>query len=94
GGIVQGASWALKEAVLFEGLTIEAESWLDYPIIRFSEVPRVRVDLINRPALAPLGCGEISQAPISAAIGNAVKDALGVRVRSLPITRDAIIAAS
>jgi CO/xanthine dehydrogenase Mo-binding subunit len=94
GGIVQGASWALKEAVLFEGLTIEAKSWLDYPIIRFSEVPRVRVDLINRPTLPPLGCGEISQAPISAAIGNAVKDALGVRVRSLPITRDAIIAAS
>lgn len=94
GGIVQGTSWALKEAVLFDGVTIHAETWLEYPILRFSEVPRVYIDMIDRPDLPPLGCGEVSQAPTVAAIGNAVRDALDVRVRKLPITRDAIIEAA
>jgi nicotinate dehydrogenase subunit B len=93
GGIVQSTSWTLKESAFFEGVSVQAESWLDYPILRFSEVPRVYIDVIERPELPPLGCGEVSQAPTAAAIGNAVKDALGVRVSSLPITRNSIIEA-
>jgi nicotinate dehydrogenase subunit B len=94
GGIVQATSWTLKESVLFSGSTVQAETWLDYPILRFSEVPRVFIDVIDRPDLPPLGCGEVSQAPTVAAIGNAVRDALGVRVRKLPITRQSIIDAA
>lgn len=76
GGIVQATSWTLKEFVSFSGSTVQAETWLDYPILQFSEVPRVFIDVIDRPDLRPLGCGEVSQAPTVAAIGNAVRDAL------------------
>ena len=73
GGIVQAISWTLKEQVRFDGAAVAADSWLDYPILRFSEVPRVRVVLIERPEEAPLGAGEISQGPAAAAVANAVR---------------------
>jgi len=66
--------------------------WEEYPILGFSEVPEVRVELIDRPEQPPLGVGEASMGPTAAAIGNAVRRALGVRLRDLPLTRDAIIA--
>lgn len=94
GGMVQSASWTLKEAVRFEGDVIGARDWDDYPILKFSETPRVRVEIIARPEEKPLGVAEAAQGPAAAAIANAVHDALGVRVRRLPLTREAIIAAS
>jgi CO/xanthine dehydrogenase Mo-binding subunit len=93
GGIIQSISWATKEAVAFDGAGVAVESWLDYPVLRFSEVPRLKVDLIERMDQPPLGAGEISQGPTVAALGNAVRDALGVRVRRLPLNRDSIFAA-
>ena len=93
GGIVQAISWTLKEQVHFNGASVASEGWADYPILRFSEVPRLRVLLIERPEEAPLGAGEISQGPAAAAVVNAVRSAVGVRVTGLPITREAIIAA-
>lgn len=93
GGIVQAISWTLKEQVQFNGASVASEGWADYPILRFSEVPRLRVLLIERPEEAPLGAGEISQGPAAAAVVNAVRSAVGVRVTGLPITREAIIAA-
>ena len=93
GGIVQAISWATKERVRFEGDGVAAASWLDYPILRFSEVPKVEATLIERMDQPPLGAGEISQAPTVAALGNALRDALGVRVRNLPLDRDSILAA-
>jgi CO/xanthine dehydrogenase Mo-binding subunit len=93
GGIIQSISWATKEAVPFDGAGVAAESWLDYPVLRFSEVPRLKVEMIERMDQPPLGAGEISQGPTVAALGNAVRDALGVRVRSLPLNRDSIFAA-
>ena len=92
GGIVQAASWTLKEAVRFEGDAMATPDWDGYPILRFGEVPEVSVDVISRPEQPPLGVGEASMGPTAAAIGNAVQRALGVRVRDLPLTRDAIIA--
>ncbi|MGI9522646.1 MAG: molybdopterin cofactor-binding domain-containing protein, partial [Hyphomicrobiaceae bacterium] len=94
GGIVQSASWTLKEALTFEEGAVATVDWGDYPILKFSETPQVKVTLANQPAQPPLGCAEASQGPTAAAIGNAVRSALGVRVRHLPITREAIIAAS
>jgi CO/xanthine dehydrogenase Mo-binding subunit len=61
--------------------------------MRFAEVPEISVSLIVRPELPALGVGEAATAPTAAAIGNAVYHALGVRVRTLPITRDANVAA-
>jgi CO/xanthine dehydrogenase Mo-binding subunit len=56
-------------------------------------VPAVEVEILNRPTERPVGAGEAAHGPTAAAIGNAVFDALGVRVRDMPITRDRIVAA-
>ena len=53
----------------------------------------VQVELIQRPDSEPLGAGEAAHGPVTAAIANAVYDALELRIRNLPITRDSLIAA-
>lgn len=93
GGAVQATSWALKERVRFDRQRIVSASWSDYPILRFSEVPEVEVILLPRPDIEPLGAGEAALGPVTAAIANAVFDALGVRIRDLPITRDRLLQA-
>jgi CO/xanthine dehydrogenase Mo-binding subunit len=93
GGAIQATSWVLKERVRFDRQRITSNSWTTYPILRFSEVPEVQVEVIQRPDMEPLGAGEAAHGPVTAAIANAVFDALGVRVRNLPITRDSLIAA-
>lgn len=93
GGAIQATSWVLKERVRFDRQRITSTTWTDYPILRFSEVPEVEVELIQRPELDPVGAGEAAHGPVTAAIANAVFDCLGVRVRDLPITRDSLIAA-
>ena len=93
GGAIQATSWVLKERVRFDKEHITSNTWSAYPILRFSEVPEVQVELIARPDMEPLGAGEAAHGPVTAAIANAVFDALGVRVRNLPITRDGLIAA-
>ncbi|TYL84538.1 xanthine dehydrogenase family protein molybdopterin-binding subunit [Bradyrhizobium cytisi] len=93
GGAIQATSWVLKERVRFDPLRITSTSWTDYPILTFSEVPMVDVEIIQRPEIEPVGAGEAAHGPVTAAIANAVHDCLGVRIRDLPITRDKIIAA-
>ena len=93
GGAIQATSWVLKESVRFDHRRITSNNWTDYPILRFSEVPEVQVEIIARPDLEPLGAGEAAHGPVTAAIANAVFDALEVRVRHLPITRDNLVAA-
>jgi CO/xanthine dehydrogenase Mo-binding subunit len=93
GGAIQATSWVLKERVRFDHQRITSNTWTDYPILRFSEVPQVQVELIQRPDSEPLGAGEAAHGPVTAAIANAVFDALELRVRNLPITRDSLIAA-
>jgi CO/xanthine dehydrogenase Mo-binding subunit len=93
GGAIQATSWVLKEQVRFDRQRITSNSWAEYPILRFSEVPDVQIELIQRPDFEPLGAGEAAHGPVTAAIANAVFDALGVRVRNLPITRERLIAA-
>jgi len=93
GGAIQATSWVLKERVRFDDKRITSTSWTDYPILRFSEVPEVEVELIQRPDSDPVGAGEAAHGPVTAAIANAVFDALEIRVRDLPITRERLIAA-
>lgn len=93
GGAVQATSWALKEAVQFDRRRVTSDTWEAYPILRFSEVPVVEVEIIGRPNEKPLGAGEAAQGPVAAAIANAVYDALRVRIRDLPITAERVIAA-
>jgi CO/xanthine dehydrogenase Mo-binding subunit len=93
GGAIQATSWVLKERVRFDSERITSNSWAEYPILRFSEVPRVEVEVIQRSEIDSVGAGEAAHGPVAAAIANAVFDALGVRVRDLPLTRDSLIAA-
>ncbi|MEA2894157.1 MAG: hypothetical protein QOI05_4950 [Bradyrhizobium sp.] len=93
GGAIQAVSWVLKEQVRFDRERIISNTWSSYPILRFSEVPEVQVEVIARPELDPVGAGEAAHGPTTAAVANAVFDCLGVRVRNLPITRDSLIAA-
>ncbi len=93
GGIVQTVSWTLMERVDFDRIGVTTRNWEDYPILKFSEVPEVEVVLINRPESPPVGAGEGTQGPVSAAIGNAIYNALGARLRDMPFTRDRIVAA-
>jgi nicotinate dehydrogenase subunit B len=88
GGIIQSASWTLKEQVKFDRQRITTRSWADYPIFTFSDVPAVDVHLINMPNERPLGVGEGSQGPTVAAIANAIANATGKRLRDLPFTAD------
>jgi nicotinate dehydrogenase subunit B len=94
GGIIQAISWTLKEQVRFGPHGVTSLGWADYPILTFPEVPEVEVHLISRPDEEPLGVGEIAMGPTAAAIANAVHQALGLRIRELPITRERIVAAS
>ncbi len=92
GGLIQGASWALKEAVRFEDGRVASADFSTYPILRFSEVPEIEVALIDRPGERSLGIGEASSGQAAAAIANAVARALGLRIRTLPMTRERISA--
>jgi len=94
GGIIHGASWALKEGVRLDNSGISSRDWESYPVLRFSEVPEVTVELVDPMADRPcLGVGEASGGPTVAAIGNAVAHALGARLRDLPLTRERVMAA-
>jgi CO/xanthine dehydrogenase Mo-binding subunit len=87
GGCIQAASWTLKEAYR-PGVA----GWEDYPILKFSEVPAVEV-LLLKSSFPSVGAGECTMGPTAAAIANALYDALGVRVRDLPLTAERIAAA-
>ena len=93
GGAIQATSWTLKERVRFDRYNVTSDNWEAYPILRFSEVPAVDVEFVAGNGNPPLGVGECAQGPTTAAIANAVFDALGVRVRSLPLTPEQIVAA-
>lgn len=92
GGAVQSCSWTLKEELKFNHEAITTRDWGDYPILMFSEVPAVTVSIIHQPNEPSVGAGEATQGPTAAAIGNAVYDALGIRIRQLPITMERILA--
>jgi CO/xanthine dehydrogenase Mo-binding subunit len=87
GGAIQSTSWTLKE----EG-RVGAVSWEDYPILKFSEVPAVDVHIVKS-EMPSLGAGEAAQGPTAAAIANALHDALGIRVRDLPLNPERIVKA-
>jgi len=93
GGAVQAASWTLKEAVRFDRTRITSDAWDTYPILRATQTPVVEVHIVSRPDCPASGAGEAAAGPATAAIANAVFDALGVRVRDLPLTADRIRAA-
>jgi nicotinate dehydrogenase subunit B len=93
GGIIQSASWTLYEQVRFDKTGIQSRDWASYPIMTMPDVPKVVVELIDRPNERPLGAGEGSQGPAVAAIANAVAHATGKRLRDLPLDAGRVKAA-
>lgn len=93
GNLIQGISRALKEELTFDQTQVTSLNWMTYPILTFAEVPAIEVVLIDRPEEPPWGAGEPAICPVAAAIGNAIFDATGARLRSVPFTADKVLAA-
>ena len=93
GGALQAASWALLESAQLGPQGIVSNDWSRYPILKFSDMPEVSVALMPGTAHASLGAGECSSGPTCAAIANAIFDAIGVRVRSMPFTPENLMRA-
>ncbi len=91
GGILQALSWTLLEEVTFDRTRVTSIDWSSYPILRFGSVPdTVEVHVVGRPGEPFLGTGEAAAGPTPAAIGNAIRNATGVRMRDLPLTPDRV----
>ena len=86
GNIIQGVSRTLLEEVRFDAQGVKNLDWVSYPIVTYRRVPDIRVKLIDRKEMPALGGGEPSTVPVPAAIANAVFDAIGVRIREVPMT--------
>jgi CO/xanthine dehydrogenase Mo-binding subunit len=93
GNVVQTVSRTLKEELTFDRSMVTSLDWNSYPILTFPEVPEVVIELLDRPQERPWGAGEPSAAVIPSAISNAVFDATGVRLRSVPYTPKRVKAA-
>jgi CO/xanthine dehydrogenase Mo-binding subunit len=84
GCIVQTLSRTIHEEVKFDQSHVTSVDWASYPILTFPEVPAIDVAVLNHPELPILGAGEGATAPVAAALGNAIFDATGVRLRRAP----------
>jgi nicotinate dehydrogenase subunit B len=93
GSTIQTISRTLMEEVKFDRSAVTSLDWASYPILTFPEIPEIAYDLIDRPTEPPWGGGEPSAAVVPSAISNAVFDAAGVRLRSVPFTPDKVKAA-
>lgn len=93
GNVVQTVSRTLIEDLKWDRGKVTGVDWESYPILRFPDVPAVHMDLIDRPTERPWGAGEPTAAVVPSAIANAIYDAIGARMRSVPFTPDKVLAA-
>ena len=93
GNMIQTVSRTLIEELKFDRSRVTSVDWISYPILRYPDVPAVSIHLIDRPGEKPWGAGEPSAAVVPSAIANAVYDAVGIRLTSVPFTPDKVLAA-
>ena len=93
GNVVQTVSRTLMEEIKFNRSRVTSVDWATYPILKFPDVPEVAIAIIDRPNEKPWGAGEPTAAVVPAAIANAVYNATGVRMRSVPFTPEKMLAA-
>jgi nicotinate dehydrogenase subunit B len=93
GSTLQTLSRVLMEEVKFDRARVLSVDWASYPILRFSDVPELTIELIDRPTEPPLGAGEAACTTVGAALANAVFDATGARLRTVPFTPERVKAA-
>jgi len=79
-------SRTLIEELTFDRSRVTSVGWVSYPILKFPDVPDVAIRLIDRPTEKPWGAGEPTAAIVPAAIANAIYNATGARLRSVPFT--------
>ena len=90
GCILQTISRVLLEEVKFDRARVVSTDWSSYPILRFSQAPKLEIDLIDRPTEPPVGAGEATCTPVGGALANAVFDATGARLRTVPFTPERV----
>jgi CO/xanthine dehydrogenase Mo-binding subunit len=94
GGVIgQGVSSSLKEAITFANGRITNAAFRDYGLLRMTEAPTVDVVFVEDKSQPMQGLGEPAVGPVSAAISNAIYDAVGIRLREAPFTPERILAA-
>jgi CO/xanthine dehydrogenase Mo-binding subunit len=94
GGALQGMSRALGEEVTWDNEKVTSVDWQTYHSLSLGiETPEFQVKLINRPDERATGAGETSITIVAAAIGNAIFDATGARIRQVPFTPERVKAA-
>ncbi len=93
GNVIQGIGRALKEEVTWDDHQVTSLDWSTYHILTFPEVPAIEAVLIDRPEEDALGAGEPAICPVVAAVGNAIFDATGARMRNVPFTPERVLAA-
>jgi CO/xanthine dehydrogenase Mo-binding subunit len=94
GGVLQGMSRTLVEQVTWDDTRVTSTDWETYPSLSLDvEVPTVEIVLINRTGVPATGAGEAAITVVPAAIGNAIYDATGARLRQLPFTPEHVKAA-
>jgi CO/xanthine dehydrogenase Mo-binding subunit len=93
GNILQTISRTLHEEIVHDRDRVTTVDWSSYPILTFPEVPALEFELIQRLDQPPLGAGEAASTPVPAALANAVFDATGVRLRTVPFRPDRVKAA-
>lgn len=93
GNVIQTVSRTLKEELTFDRSMVTSLDWASYPILTFPEVPEIVIELIDRPTEKPWGVGEPTAAVVSSSISNAIFDATGVRLRSVPYKPEKVKAA-
>jgi CO/xanthine dehydrogenase Mo-binding subunit len=94
GGIHMGLGYALTERLVVEDGHVLTSSFMDYALLKASDMPEIVVRLIEsvdpEGPFGAKGLGESGVIPVSAAVANALKDAIGVRFTDLPITPERV----
>jgi xanthine dehydrogenase YagR molybdenum-binding subunit len=95
GGIIMGMGYALYEERVMDDLSgvVLNPNFETYKLSGIGDVPEIEIVLLNMPERGVIGIGEPATVPTAAAIANAVANAIGVRVSSLPITPAKVLAA-
>jgi CO/xanthine dehydrogenase Mo-binding subunit len=93
GNVIQSLSRALKEEYRYTADGVVSLDWQTYPILTFSEIPEIEVELLDRPSITPVGAGEAATITTAPAVANAIYAACGARLRAVPFTPERVRAA-
>jgi CO/xanthine dehydrogenase Mo-binding subunit len=90
GSVMMALGGALFEAIHFSNGRILNPHLANYRVPRFSDMPKIEIDILDRKDLPPAGAGETAIVGLAPAVGNAIFAATGIRLRSLPMVPDGL----